>query len=196
MHIPRPNSRQAIPPEAQCVFKGVLFDVYQWEQEMFDGSQETFERLRRADSVGVLPILPDGRILITREEQPGAPPYIGILGGRVEAGETPDAAALRELREESGYSAKTLALWDAQQPVAKLDWAVYTFIAKGVEKAGEPQLDAGEKVELVTVSLDELIKLVAAGTCPLHEVAPHFIEAKWNPAKRAELAELFSPLRI
>lgn len=162
---------------------------------MFDGSTATFERLKRPDTVGVFPILPDGRIVIVKEEQPGAAPYMSILGGRVEEGEAPDVAALRELREESGYSAKTLALWDAQQPVAKLDWAVYTFIAKGVEKAGDPQLDAGEKVELVTVSLDELIELVAAGACIVREVASHFIEAKWNPAKRAELAELLSPSR-
>lgn len=193
MHIPRPHSRQAIPPEAQCVFKGVLFDVYQWEQKMFDGTTATFERVRRPDTVGVFPVLPDGRIVIVKEEQPGAGTSVSVVGGRVEAGEEPDVAALRELREESGYSAKSLVLWDAQQPVAKLDWAVYTFIAKGVRVAGEQMLDAGEKVELLTVSLDELIELVAAGACAVHEVAPHFIEAKWNPAKREELHQLFAP---
>lgn len=193
MEIQRPPSRQEIPAHAARVFEGVLFDVYQWEQKMFDGSKATFERLRRPDTVGVFPVLPDGRIVIVKEEQPGAAPYMSILGGRVERGEAPDAAAHRELREESGYSARELVLWDAQQPVAKLDWAVYTFIAKGIEPAGAQQLDAGERVELVMVSLDELIELVAAGACTVREVASHFIEARWNPAKRAELLQLFAP---
>ena len=193
MHIQRPQSRQPIPPEAKRVFEGVLFDVYQWEQTMFDGSGATFERLTRPDTVGVIPVLPDGRLVIVKEEQPGAGSFVGILGGRVEDGEEPDVAALRELREESGYDAQSLTLWDAQQPVAKLDWAVYTFIAKGVSRAGEQLLDAGEKVELLTVSLDELIELVAQGACSAREVAPQFIEAKWNPAKREELQKLFAP---
>jgi ADP-ribose pyrophosphatase YjhB (NUDIX family) len=194
MDITRPAPHQPIPPHAQRVYAGAIFEVYQWEQELFDGSKAIFERLRRPDTVGVFPVLPDGSIVIVKEEQPGTDSYVSILGGRMELGEAPDAAVLRELREESGYAARELALWDAQQPVNKIDWAVYTFIAKGIEKAGEQQLDAGERVELLTVSLDELIELVAAGACSVREVAPHFLEAKWNPEKRAELAKLFAPL--
>lgn len=194
MDILRPQSRQPIPAHAKKVFSGVLFDAYQWEQEMFDGSTATFERLKRPDTVGVFPVLPDGRIVIVKEQQPGTQDFVSILGGRVEAGEMPDVAALRELREESGYEAQSLTLWDAQQPVNKLDWAVYTFIAKGVTQAGEQELDPGEKVELVPVTLDELIELVASGTCAVKEVAEQFVEARWNPAKRAELEKLFSPM--
>jgi ADP-ribose pyrophosphatase YjhB (NUDIX family) len=194
MDIPRPESRQPIPPHAKKVYSGAIFSAYEWEQEMFDGSSVTFERLRRPDTVGVFPVLPDGSIVIVKEEQPGfSGSYVSILGGRMEPGEAPDVAALREMREESGFSAKSLELWDAQQPVNKIDWAVYTFIAKGVEKVGEQQLDAGERVELLTVSLDELIELVATGACIVREVQSQFIEAKWNPAKHAELERLFSP---
>ncbi len=38
-----------IPPNAKRVFKGIIFDVYQWQQKMFDGSKETFEMLKRAN---------------------------------------------------------------------------------------------------------------------------------------------------
>ena len=35
-----------VPKQAKRVFKGVIFDVYQWEQEMFDGTKEIFEKLK------------------------------------------------------------------------------------------------------------------------------------------------------
>lgn len=44
-----PDNAIMIPEQAGCVFHGEIFDVYQWQQEMFDGSYERFEMLRRPD---------------------------------------------------------------------------------------------------------------------------------------------------
>lgn len=87
MEIPRPKSKQPMPENAKRVFKGVVFDVYQWEQELYDGSKATFEKLKRPDTVVVFPVLPDGKILLTEQEQPGKDPFIGGLGGRMDEGE-------------------------------------------------------------------------------------------------------------
>lgn len=38
-----------IPPNAQRVFSGKIFDVYQWPQPLFDGSIATFEVAKRLD---------------------------------------------------------------------------------------------------------------------------------------------------
>lgn len=46
MRIERPVSRQPIPDHAKCVFKGVIFDVYQWEQKLYNGTTTTFEKLK------------------------------------------------------------------------------------------------------------------------------------------------------
>ena len=43
-----------IPKDARCVFKGVIFEVWQWEQKMFDGSMATFERIKRPDTVVII----------------------------------------------------------------------------------------------------------------------------------------------
>src|SRR3989344_6006543 len=102
-----------IPPQAKRVFKGVIFDVYQWEQKMFDGTTTTFEKLKRPDTVVVFPILPDGRILLTEQEQPGKQLFIGATGGRVDENEDILESAKRELLEESGYKAEEYVLWDA-----------------------------------------------------------------------------------
>lgn len=201
MNIERPKSKQPIPEHAKMVFKGVIFDVYQWEQEMYDGSKATFEKLKRPDTVVVFPVLPDGKIMLTEQEQPGKAPFIGATGGRVEEGEDIFAAAKRELLEESGYEAEEFILWDAQYPASKIDWVVYTFVAKGLKKVAELNLDPGEKIKLLTVSLDELIELAtnrnktfAEQEFAEQEIVPIFLEAKYDLKKKEELNKLFSPV--
>ncbi|MFH1534525.1 MAG: NUDIX domain-containing protein [Patescibacteria group bacterium] len=120
MNIIRPESKQPIPKNAKKVFSGILFDVYQWNQKLFDGKETTFEKLVRPDTVVIFPILEDGRILLTKQEQPGKVPFIGATGGRVDKGEDILEAAKRELLEESGYEAAEFVLWDAQHPTSKL----------------------------------------------------------------------------
>ncbi len=192
----RPKSKQPIPENAERVFKGVMFDTYQWEQEMFDGSKATFEKLKRPDTVVVFPVLPDGQIILTEQEQPGKKPFIGATGGRVDEGEDILSAAKREFLEESGYEAEEFILWEAVHPQLKIDWVVYTFIAKGLKKVAELHLDAGEKIKLLPVGFDKLVDIATNGHESFYEkeVIIKFYEAKLNPEKMEELKELFKPL--
>lgn len=196
MNIKRPASKQPIPDDAKKVFKGVLFDAYQWEQEMFDGSKATFEKLKRPDTVVVFPVLADGKIILTEQEQPGKIPFIGATGGRVDEGEDILTAAKRELLEESGYEAEEFILWDAQHPVSKIDWVVYTFIAKGLKKVADMHLDAGEKIKLLYLTFDELIEVATNKDTYFaeQEIISKFVEAKFDNEKKEELKELFKPL--
>src|SRR5690349_18635922 len=128
----RPPCKQPRPATARVVFQGVLFEVWQWEQKLFNGTQVVFETIKRPDTVLVLPVLGDGNVILAEETQPGMPSLLHALGGRVEPGESPEQAARRELMEESGYVAAEFRLWDAWQPLTKIDWAVYLYIALGI----------------------------------------------------------------
>lgn len=196
MHIERPKSKQPIPENAKRVFKGVIFDIYQWEQEMFDGTKAIFERAKRQDSVTVFSVFPDGRILLNKEEQPGKPPFVAAPGGRVDEGENLLDAAKRELLEESGYQAKEFIFWFGQNITPKVDWNVYIFIAKGLKKVADLRLDAGEKVEPFPVTLNELIDMqfLEHINSREQEIVLKLFEAKYNPEKKKELEELFKPL--
>jgi hydrolase, NUDIX family len=59
-----------IPKNATKVFSGKTFDVYQWEQEMFDGSKKIFEKLKRNDSLDIIAINKNNEIYILEEEHP------------------------------------------------------------------------------------------------------------------------------
>lgn len=153
----RPLRKQQLPSSARLVFKGILFEVWQWEQILFNGRKTVFESLRRPDTVLILPVLSDGRVILAEEKQPGMPSMLQALGGRIEPGESPEQAARRELLEESGYSAETFMLWDAWQPVSKIDWAVYLFVARDLTAAGKPVLDPGEAINLRLLPAAELL---------------------------------------
>jgi ADP-ribose pyrophosphatase len=161
MNVPRPLPTQPIPDSATKVFAGKIFSTYQWPQRLYDGKTVTFEAVRRPDSVNVLPVTAAGKIILTRQEQPGMRPFIGALGGRVDEGETPLQAAERELHEEAGLRTDQLELWDATHIAEKVDWVAWTFIAKGCSKASGQQVDDGERIELIEVTFDEYMDIIA-----------------------------------
>ena len=191
MKLPRPISTQPIPEHAEKVFSGILFDVYQWEQEQFDGSTATFEKLTRPDTVVVFAVTEDQQVVLTKQEQPGKAPFIGAAGGRVDEGETPLKAAKRELLEETGYEAQEYTLWDARHPTSKIDWVVYTFIATGAKKVNETALDAGEKVTLKLVDFDTFLDIGTQQNFSEREIVPELYEAKLDPQKKTQLAGKF-----
>jgi ADP-ribose pyrophosphatase len=194
MNIQRPQSKQPIPEHATLAFKGKIFDVYQWQQEMYDGSTKTFEKVKRPDTVVIYPVLEDGTILITEQVQPGREAFIDLPSGMVDEGEDPLVAAKRELLEETGYEAQEYVLWDAITPMAKIEWVVYSFIAKKCKKVREQEVDSGEKVALKKVSFNELLQCAHNPNFRAFEAIPPFLKAQISKEKYAELKELFKPL--
>lgn len=192
MNIKRPPSSQPIPKKAKRVFRGKLFDVYQWEQKMYDGRNRIFEKVKRPDTVNILPITSNGKIILSKQEQPGGRLFIGTVGGRIDEGENPLEAAKRELLEETGFKANQFILWDATQISGKVDWACYTFIAKGCQKVKDQNVDSGEKINLITASFDEFIKLAARDDFRDTEIVLKLFRVTQNSKGLEETKRLFA----
>jgi ADP-ribose pyrophosphatase len=155
-----PPKARTIPNQANLVFKGAIFDVYQWQQEMYDGSHVTFEMLKRPDTVQVVAIK-DHKLVVINESQPSSPDfYHSLPGGRHDIdSETELEAAQRELLEETGMTFANWRLIAVTQPIAKLEWFVYTFLATDFESQVPPKLDAGEKIEVKLLDRDTALAL-------------------------------------
>jgi ADP-ribose pyrophosphatase len=150
-----------MPEHAKLILEGELFNVYQWDQEMYDGSIAIFERLSRRDGVDVIAVTEDKKILIQHEEQPARKPFIAIPGGCADdAEENLEDCARRELLEESGYAPATVEVWFSVSPFQKISAIDNIFIMRGCKKVAEPQLDAGEKIRVEEVSFDEFCDVV------------------------------------
>lgn len=148
-----PSGARLVPPQAERVFKGIIFDVYHWQQEQFDGSEKTFEMLKRPDTVKVIAIK-DGNIVAIRDEQPGIKVRLTLPGGRNDDDSQDElACAKRELHEETGLVYKDWKLVEAVQPLTKIDHVIYTFVATNVEREDEPHVDSGgEKISVELMS--------------------------------------------
>lgn len=150
-----PTGARLIPKEAKLVFQGVIYAVHQWEQELYDGSIATFEMLSRPDTIQVLAIKEDMLVLIY-EEQPTVRPAYGLPGGRHDVdSETELEAAKREVLEETGMTFGNWKLIRAWQPHSKVEQFVYLYLASDFVGQQSQHLDAGEKIEIKLVSLDE-----------------------------------------
>ncbi|PIU16305.1 hypothetical protein COT20_00555 [bacterium (Candidatus Gribaldobacteria) CG08_land_8_20_14_0_20_39_15] len=179
-----------IPSHAKMVFKGKIFEVWQWEQKMFDGSTTVFERLKRPNTAQVVATVGDKILLQTQQQPDKTAPFPSVPGGRCDEGEEPLRAAKRELLEETGYVSDDWTLWQKQNPVGKIQWTVYTFIARNCQKQQEPHLDPGEKITSRLIDFDEFLML---------SEDPHFYDkslvmplfrARFDEKAKAELKTL------
>ena len=150
-----------IPDNARVVFKGVLHEVWQWEQEQFDGSFQTFECVRRRDGLTVLAITKDKKFIINFEEHPGYVEFITFPGGNIEEAQTAILGAQRELLEETGYESDNWELWFRNDILNYrcMEWNNNIFIARGCVKIQEPTVDPGEKIETHFLSFEEFLQI-------------------------------------
>ncbi|HZX77154.1 ADP compounds hydrolase NudE [Lysobacter sp.] len=91
--------------------EAVPYRVEQLDLEFSNGERRQFQRLhgRGHGAVVVVPLLDEHTVLLVREYAAGLHRYeLGLVKGRIDAGETPVQAANRELQEEAGYAAREL----------------------------------------------------------------------------------------
>jgi len=137
----------------KLVYEGQIFRVYEWDQEMFDGSFETFEKVVRRPSVQIL-VVKERKIMIYEEEQPGKGKYISLPGGMVDWDESFENGAKRELLEETGLVGD-LVFFERQISGSVFEWETNYFILKNPIKIQEPKLDNGEKINSFYLSFEE-----------------------------------------
>ena len=193
MKIDRTYRKPSLPENARLAYEGKLFDVYEWDQKLYDGTTAVFEKIVRSDTVTIFPILDDGRIILIHDSQPHRETILTSPAGRVEPGETPEEAAPRELLEETGYASEKWEPFYTMTPIGKIDWMVYSYIAKGAKKIQEPTPDPGEKIEVELVTFDELIDVVGRGDTYRDDFTQVVLHALADPKKMEELRKKFAP---
>lgn len=145
-----------------------LFDhrLFALERHHLRAGEERREALvlRAPDWVNVVPLLPDGRVVLIRQWRYGvAAPTLEIPGGMVE-GEDPRRAAERELLEETGYRAASWErLGELHPNPAFIANRLVIWLATGLERVGEPEGDGEEEITVETAPLEEIPRLVAEG---------------------------------
>lgn len=121
--------------------------------------------LETDDWVNVVALTPQKRVVVVRQYRFGTRRMtVEIPAGIMEAGETPKEAALRELREETGYTAREWKYLGYVEPnPAFMDNVCHNWLAVDASRAQQPIPDVGEDIDVGEMSLDKLRQEIEAG---------------------------------
>lgn len=129
------------------------------------GKAHDFFVLECAPWVNVIPITPEGEVVLVRQYRHGVRNLtLEIPGGLVEEHDTPETAAVRELYEETGYKAPEMKPLGSVHPNPAIQNNLcYTYLAKDVFRAGPQEPDEKEDIEVVLKPLDDIPRLIREG---------------------------------
>ena len=171
----------------------MLFDVYQWQQTLFDGTTATFEAVRRAPSVQVLATTGARRLVMLREEQPHLGEFLAVPGGRVEAGDSPEETVRKELLEELGMAPAEAVLWQRRQFGSTIEWTTYDFIARRCTRVQEPELEPGERIEPYLVTFEQFLEEVECPEFRNRDLRERLFRMRHTPGALEALEALLFP---
>ena len=147
------------------LYQGRVLDLGLESHLLPDGRHGDFEIIRHPGGAAVLPLLPDGRLLLIRQFRPAAGGMVvEIPAGRLEPGEAPAACAARELEEEAGWRAGRLdKLGETFSAIGFCDERLHLFLGRDLTPVpAAPEAD--EFIEPLPVTLDGALALLAGGT--------------------------------
>jgi len=149
---------------SEMIYQGRVFGLRRDEVVEPSGVRATREVITHPGSVVVLPVLPDGRIVMIRQYRHATRQYLWeLVAGRKEPEETPMEGAARELLEETGYRAKRFKVFlDVFPTPGFLEERMYLLLAEGLT-AGEAQPEEDEKIEVRAYRLKELKQMIKSG---------------------------------
>jgi len=110
---------------------------------------------------------PNEMVLVRQYRHPLARVIWEVVAGVMESGESPEEAAVRELREETGYVAhRVTRLWSAFSAPGFCDELLHFCVVDGYD-VGEPEPDDGEEgMQLGIFTIDELWRKIRADELP------------------------------
>lgn len=149
----RSNSIQV--RSSSVLFSGRIFDVVHEQIELPSGLRQDLAIVRHPGAVGVVALQPDGQVLLVRQYRHAVgKELLEIPAGRLEHGEDPRRAALRELEEETGYRARALEPLGSFYPAPGFcSEELHLFLARDLEWAGPERAAHDADEELATVQL-------------------------------------------
>lgn len=129
------------------------------------GSEHDFFAIDSSDWVNIVPITPDGCVVMVRQYRHGSREItLETPGGLIDPGETPVEAAARELLEETGYAAgEWVPLGGVNPNPALFRNRLHGFLARDVRRVAEIRNESTEETHVELVPLDAMREHVRAG---------------------------------
>lgn len=121
--------------------------------------------LKSTDWVNVVALTTDHRLIVVRQYRFGTEEITTeVPGGMIDPGEGHEESARRELLEETGYVSDSWTYLGNVDPNPAVQTnQMHHWLARDCRLEAEQELDAGEDIEVATLSEDELRAAVSSG---------------------------------
>jgi ADP-ribose pyrophosphatase len=152
--------------DAHTAYECPGFDITHESVRLPDGTESDFDYLSEPPAVVVLPFTTEDEVVVIEEwRQAVKRVNLGLPVGSVEsADEDLEAAAHRELREETGYETDRIEHQCTFEPAnGAADTVYHYFVAHECEPTGKQDLDFDESIQPSTTTLDDLRDAIRAG---------------------------------
>ena len=147
----------------KTIFDGKILKLEVDDVELPDGTTSKRECVRHSGGAAVLCVV-DGKVLLVKQYRYlyGKEIY-EIPAGKLEKGEEPLSAAVRELKEETGISADLIPYIKLYPTPGYTDEIIYIYLAKNCLVGGNQNLDDGEFLSVCFKPLNEVLSLIESG---------------------------------
>lgn len=149
--------------KTEQIYNGKVVNLHVDEVILPNGKTAKRELIKHPGAVAIIPLTCDNKIVFVEQyRKPLEKSLIEIPAGKMELGEEPATTAIRELEEETGYTAKELSLVTSfYTSPGFADELMYIYLAKNIEKLPTPVAgDEDEFVEIMELSLDEAAQYI------------------------------------
>jgi ADP-ribose pyrophosphatase len=145
-------------------WRGAFLDVRRDRVALPDGSEADRDYIVHPGAVMVVPLLDGDRVVVERQwRYPMARAMLEFPAGKLDAGESVLACAVRELAEETGYRAAEWARAGIlHNAISYSTEGIEVWFARGLE-AGEARLDVGEFLDVFSLTIDALDEAARRG---------------------------------
>ncbi|MCS6764922.1 MAG: NUDIX hydrolase [Candidatus Protistobacter heckmanni] len=150
--------------DGEMVYKGAFLKIMRDEVRLPDGQGAIREYAVHPGAVMVIPLFDDGSVLLERQfRYPVGQVMVEFPAGKLDPNEGGLACARRELKEETGYSAREYVFLARIHPVISYSTEfIDIYLATGLTE-GEANLDAGEFLEVIRTPFAELLEWIRRG---------------------------------
>jgi len=165
--------------ERRDVFRGRIVYLHVDDVALSDGTRTKREVVEHPGGVTVIPVGEDGTVWCVRQYRyPFGEHLLETPAGKLEPGEDPLECAVRELGEETGFTAEEYVDLGCLYPSpGYCRETLYVYMARGL-KPGERHLDKGEFLDVETHTLEELTDMVMRGELRDAKTALAVLKAK------------------
>ena len=150
--------------DSRHVFRGRVVDLSVDRVRLPNGKECELETIRHVGASAAVPLTDDGHVLLVRQYRYATGGWLlEVPAGKLDAGETPETCALREVEEETGHRPGRLvpmgSIWTTP---GFTDEKIRLFLALDLQPSTQ-KLQDDEVLTIERVALDRAVRMAARG---------------------------------